>query len=96
MPARLRDWYDVPHLGIMRLGILLGFLVGAAIASRLITGETGEQTEPGGVVAEGEGFMAKLKRQANEARDAARQASEEKEAEMLREWEQTRHAESHH
>jgi hypothetical protein len=72
----------------MRLGILLGFLVGAAIASLISSSEMGETeagTQPGGVV-------DKIKRHAEDARAAAREASEQKQAEMLHDWEQSRHS----
>jgi hypothetical protein len=73
----------------MRFGIFLGFLIGAAIASLLGSAERAELgAESGG------GLIDKLKRQADEARAAARAASEEKQAEMLRDWERTRHHES--
>jgi hypothetical protein len=77
----------------MRLGILLGFLIGAAIASYLASQEAEpESGTPGG------GLVEKFKHQAEEARAAARQASDEKQAEMLREWERLRHEEpsDHH
>ena len=69
----------------MRLGIFLGFLIGAATASLLGSAETAKPgEEPGGLV-------GKLKRQAEEARAAAREAAEQKQAEMLRDWDRTRH-----
>jgi hypothetical protein len=73
----------------MRFGFLIGFLMGAGIASLFSSSET---AEPGdAVVAEGPaGIVGKLKQQAADARAAARKASEEKQAEMLRDWEQSR------
>ena len=68
----------------MRLGFFLGFLIGAAIASLL---SLSEAEEPG----EGAGPLEQVKRQAREAREAGRQAAAAKEAEMLRDWEETRH-----
>jgi hypothetical protein len=73
----------------MRFGIFLGFLIGAAVASFLSSTELGAPAEDGG--AQSGGLIDKLKHQAEEARNAAREASEEKQAEMLRDWEQTRH-----
>ena len=74
----------------MRFGIFLGFLIGAAIASLISAPESAEA--PGKAGAEsGGGVVDKLKRHAEEARAAARQASEEKQAEMLHDWDQTRH-----
>ncbi|HEU0075381.1 MAG TPA: hypothetical protein VFS30_15350 [Dehalococcoidia bacterium] len=78
----------------MRFGLLLGFLVGAAIASLLASSDVDElaaegATTPSGATAEG-GLVDKLKRQAEEARAAAREASEQKQAEMLRDWQQAR------
>jgi hypothetical protein len=39
------------------------------------------------------GIVGKIKRHAEDARAAAREASEEKQAEMLRDWDRTRHRE---
>ena len=75
----------------MRLGILLGFLVGAAVASYLASQESAESDTPSLETGD-TGLVAKLKHQAEEARAAARQASEEKQAEMLRDWERSRQA----
>jgi hypothetical protein len=72
----------------MRFGIFLGFLIGAAIASFIGSTETAPGDADG---ASGGGLVDKLKRHAEEARAAARQASEEKQAEMLHDWDQTRH-----
>jgi hypothetical protein len=69
----------------MRFGFFLGFLIGAAIASLI---SLSQQEEPG---PEAAGPLDQLKRQAREAREAARLAAAEKEAEMLRDWEKTRH-----
>jgi len=75
----------------MRLGFLIGFLIGAGIASLI---SSSEAPEPGEATVShgGAGLIDKLKRQAEEARAAAREASEEKQAEMLHDWEQTRHS----
>lgn len=77
----------------MRFGILLGFLIGAAIASFIASNDDDETAAEAGVVVEGGtrgGLIEKLKRQAEEAKVAAREASEQKQAEMLRDWQQSR------
>jgi hypothetical protein len=76
----------------MRFGLLLGFLVGAAIASLLASSDVEELSAEGGTLDSGSmaggGLVEKLKHQAEEARSAAREASEQKQAEMLRDWQQ--------
>jgi hypothetical protein len=72
----------------MRLGIFLGFLIGAAIASLLGSAESAKPGE------EPAGLIGRLKRQAEEARAAGREAAEQKQAEMLRDWDRTRHHEA--
>jgi hypothetical protein len=77
----------------MRFGILLGFLLGAAIASLIASNDVDEPGTDGGVAVEGSGsggLIEKLKRQAGEAKTAARDASEQKQAEMLQDWQQSR------
>jgi hypothetical protein len=77
----------------MRFGILLGFLLGAAIASLLASSDEDELAEgitPSEAGEAAGGVVEKLKRQAEEARAAAREASEQKQAEMLRDWQQAR------
>jgi len=76
----------------MRFGIFLGFLAGAAVASLATSSDTGEP--PGEEPAPGGGIIARLKRHIEEARAAAREASEQKQAEMLQEWEEIRHHDS--
>jgi hypothetical protein len=72
----------------MRFGILLGFLVGAGIASLISTSESaGPEAD-----ARPRGVIDKIKRHAEDARTAAREASEQKQEEMLRDWEQSRHS----
>jgi hypothetical protein len=73
----------------VRLGFLLGFLIGAGAAS-LISGSDTASLDGADTPAEPTGVVGKLKRQATEARAEARKASEEKQAEMLRDWEQSR------
>jgi hypothetical protein len=70
----------------MRLGLLLGFLIGAALASGLAR-ERGQLSD------EASGLMGFLREQTEEARSAGREAAAEKEAEMLRQWEASRHGE---
>jgi hypothetical protein len=69
----------------MRLGFFIGFLIGAAIASLLTLSEQED------VSTADSGPLDQLKRQAREAREAGRQAADEKEREMLQEWEAARH-----
>ena len=81
-----------------RLGFFIGFLVGAAVASVISKTERLEAPEDVGLhtavgeVEEGSegGVLATLRRRAREAIQAAREASGEKEAEMLRAFDETR------
>jgi hypothetical protein len=73
----------------MRLGIFLGFLIGAAVASFLASTELGAPAEEGSP--HRGGLVDKIKHHAEEARNAAREASREKQDEMLRDWDRTRH-----
>ena len=66
----------------MRLGILLGFIVGGIIAVLL---KTSSEEDPGPVGA--------VKRQFHEASEAAKEEAAEKEAEMLADWEAARRGE---
>ena len=73
----------------MRLGFIFGFLIGALVAS-----VAGEQEPAGaGVTTEGESVIEKVKAQARQALAVAREASAQKEAEMMREFEA---AKQHH
>ena len=80
----------------MRLGFFLGFLIGAAIASVLARTEQAEAPssagdgpapEPG--VTPAAGPMDQLRELAHEAMAAARKAAQEKEAEMLRRYDES-------
>ncbi len=73
----------------MRLGVLLGFLIGAAIASLLGSKDSSQAEGDSGTF--GNVLLEKLKQQTDEARFVAREASEEKQAEIMRDWEQSRH-----
>jgi hypothetical protein len=68
----------------MRLGFVLGFLIGGAIATLLGQAEDDGDGVPA-VSGSGSGARSNpLKQHVDEARDAAREARMEKEAEMLR------------
>ena len=81
----------------MRLGFFLGFLIGAAVASALSKAERGEappspreaarKLEAG--VPAARDAIEQFKQQAREAMDAAREAADEKEAEMRRQFEES-------
>lgn len=81
----------------MRLGFFIGFLIGAAVASVMSKSERVDTPERDGLnttVVEEEdagagGVLGSLRRRAREAVQAAREASDEKEAEMLRNFEET-------
>ena len=74
----------------MRLGVLLGFLIGAAIASLLASSETKESGADGHRGSP----LAKLKQRTEEARAAGREAADEKQAEVLQEWERSLHGDA--
>jgi hypothetical protein len=76
----------------MRMGFFLGFLIGAAVAS-ILSQTRKEDDAPVSVTIEDtdrEGPLDKLRRRAQDAMQAAREAAEEKEREMLRRYEETR------
>lgn len=79
----------------MRIGFILGFLLGAAVASVLsarraqVPSEEGEAQEEAGPGAPG--LVQGARRQFREALAAAQEAAKEKEAEMLREYERATH-----
>ena len=66
----------------MRLGIVLGFIVGGVIAALL------KKTDPAS-----DSPLAAVKRQAQEALEAGKEEAAEKEAEMLAEYEAARRGE---
>lgn len=68
-----------------RLGLFLGFVVGAAIASFTSLAQQAEEEE-----AAPSGLVGALRRQAREAVEAGREAAEAKEEEMRRRFEQLR------
>jgi hypothetical protein len=86
----------------MRLGFFLGFLIGGAIAS--VIARSPDEVEhaiddarelasdvPGATRAEAREIRGKIKHHVEEARDAAKEAQLEKEAEMLRMYEEMVH-----
>jgi hypothetical protein len=84
----------------MRLGIILGFLLGAAVASilsrqkeaeeRLATMEAPTASQAIGEAEDaGKGIVDKVKFRLDEARAAAREEAQEKEAELTRQFEET-------
>jgi hypothetical protein len=78
----------------MRLGFIIGFLIGAAVAS-LISISQDEDKEPLPAAEEevpaARQLLERVRRQTRAARQAGREAAAEKEAEMLRAWEAARH-----
>lgn len=73
-----------------RLGLLLGFLVGAAMASFISLAEREEKGQPetGGPAG---GVVEALRRQASQAMRVGREAAGEKEAEMQRRFDEATH-----
>ena len=74
----------------MRFGFIIGFLIGAGIASVISLAES-EDAQANGDATDA-GLLDRVRTQAQEAREEARKAAAEKEAEMQREWEALRHA----
>jgi len=72
-----------------RLGLLLGFLVGAAVASFISLAEREEKEGPEAPPAGG--VVEALRRQASQAMRAGREAAGEKEAEMQRRFDEATH-----
>ena len=78
----------------MRLGFLLGFVLGGAIASLLGRGEEGREGAADGAeggAAHVNPVAERVKHQVGDARDAAREAQLEKESEMLRMYDEMIH-----
>ncbi|MPZ48549.1 MAG: hypothetical protein GEU75_04420 [Dehalococcoidia bacterium] len=84
----------------MRLGFFLGFLIGAAVASVLGKVEHGEapaveeaaqklESEIDAATESPKNALGQLKQHAREAMDAAKEAADEKEAEMRKAFEQS-------
>jgi hypothetical protein len=82
----------------MRLGFILGFLFGGGIATLLSQTheEPVETLEEGAAAASGQAHAvkARVKHQIDEAKDAAREAQLEKEAEMLHLYDELVHRKS--
>jgi hypothetical protein len=78
---------------MLRAGFFLGFLVGAGVASLFADGdraEVGGGAPGSGVVPEDDGSLkGKLRAAFREAKAAARQAADEKEREMMWQFERT-------
>ena len=67
----------------MRIGFVLGFLIGGAIATLL--GKPADSVDgPSALTVSGSGRTNPLKQHVDEARDAAKEAQLEKESELLR------------
>jgi hypothetical protein len=74
----------------MRLGFVLGFLIGGGIASLL----TRSTEEPDGAIDAGQARANPLAHFMDEARDAAREGQVEKEAELLHMYDELVHRKS--
>ena len=82
----------------MRLGFLVGFLIGALMASIKREPEVAEAPGLAAAVienAEPRGLVDKIKAQAREAVAAAREEADRKEAELIQEFEATKQARTH-
>jgi len=71
---------------MLRLGLILG-MIGGAIAAALLSAPKDEEAAP-----EVHGLMGQVKSQFQQARRAARQEMHEKEAELMREYEESQHS----
>lgn len=80
----------------MRLGFFLGFLLGAGLASFLSMAKRAEAPDDAALLSStpsqrSNQVLDKIKQQAREAREASKEAAMEKEAEMLRAYDEAVH-----
>ena len=75
----------------MRFGFIIGFLIGAGIATFISLAES-EDAALATSDASDAGLLDRVRSQAIEAREEGRKAAAEKEAEMQRAWEESRRA----
>jgi hypothetical protein len=75
----------------MRLGFILGFLLGAALASLFSAAEREKQAPEGARGSGPQQILSALKQHVRDAKEAAQEASLEKQAEMQRDYEAAKH-----